>query len=191
MDVMFGQDGLRLSILRARYSPITMKPRLIWTRISICLWTILFSILISTVMRIVLPKDRTAQRTVVDHEKSEAGIRCGQTHLFRLVCSGLYEKQRQYLARFFETRQLPAFADYLPISVMPTQRQACLSMPSLLQRAEYAASWNSCLWLPGTTTLGPFIVNNLGSKLRQTHPETRIIFGENASGLHSGLYHGQ
>ncbi|KAB6532081.1 glycoside hydrolase, partial [Phocaeicola vulgatus] len=36
------------------------------------------------------------------------------------------------------------------------------------------------LWLPGTTTLGPFIVNNLGPKLRQTHPETRIIFGENA-----------
>ena len=36
MDVMFGQDGLRLSILS--------------------LWTILFSILISTVMRIVLPK---------------------------------------------------------------------------------------------------------------------------------------
>ena len=34
--------------------------------------------------------------------------------------------------------------------------------------------------LPGTTTLGPFIVNNLGPKLRQTHPETRIIFGENA-----------
>ena len=30
------------------------------------------------------------------------------------------------------------------------------------------------------TTLGPFIVNNLGPKLRQTHPETRIIFGENA-----------
>ena len=56
---------------------------------------------------ISLRRHRTAQRTVVDHEKSEAGIRCGQTHLFRLVCSGLYEKQRQYLARFFETRQLP------------------------------------------------------------------------------------
>ena len=56
MDVMFGQDGLRLSILRGEVFPITMKPRLIWTRISICLWTILFSILISTVMRIVLPK---------------------------------------------------------------------------------------------------------------------------------------
>lgn len=42
MDVMFGQDGLRLSILRGEVFPITMKPRLIWTRISICLWTILF-----------------------------------------------------------------------------------------------------------------------------------------------------
>ena len=45
---------------------------------------------------------------------------------------------------------------------------------------EYAASWSSCLWLPGTTTLGSFIVNNLGPKLAETHPNVKIIFGENA-----------
>ena len=56
MDVMFGQDGLRLSILRGEVFPHYDETTLIWTRISICLWTILFSILISTVMRIVLPK---------------------------------------------------------------------------------------------------------------------------------------
>ena len=66
MDVMFGQDGLRLSILRGEVFP---------------------------------HYDETTFNM-------EAGIRCGQTHLFRLVCSGLYEKQRQYLARFFETPQL-------------------------------------------------------------------------------------
>lgn len=45
---------------------------------------------------------------------------------------------------------------------------------------EYSAPWSSCLWLPGTTTLGPFIVNNLGPKLKAEHPEVKIIFGENA-----------
>lgn len=45
---------------------------------------------------------------------------------------------------------------------------------------EYAATWNSCLWLPGTTTVGPFIVNNLGPTLKKSHPDTKIIFGENA-----------
>lgn len=44
---------------------------------------------------------------------------------------------------------------------------------------EYAFPWNSCKWLPGTTTVGPFIVNHLGPKLKATHPSTKIIFGEN------------
>ena len=135
-------------------------------------------------MRIVLPKDRTAQRTVVDHEKSEAGIRCGQTHLFRLVCSGLYEKQRQYLARFFETPQLSAFADYLS-NFCDAYTAAGLPVYAIspANEPEYAASWNSCLWLPGTTTLGPFIVNNLGPKLRQTHPEPGLSLARMPSGL--------
>ena len=132
MDVMFGQDGLRLSILRGEVFPHYDETTFNMDEDINLSLDDPFSILISTVMRIVVcRRHRTAQRTVVDHEKSEAGIRCGQTHLFRLVCSGLYEKQRQYLARFFETPQLSAFADYLPISVMPTQRQVCLSMPSL------------------------------------------------------------
>lgn len=45
---------------------------------------------------------------------------------------------------------------------------------------EYAASWSSCLWLPGTTTLGPFIVNNMGPTFASKQPNVKIIFGENA-----------
>lgn len=100
---------------------------------------------------------------------------------FRLVCSGLYEKQRQYLARFLKRGSYQAFADYLS-NFCDAYTAAGLPVYAIspANEPEYAASWNSCLWLPGTTTLGPFIVNNLGPKLRQTHPETRIIFGENA-----------
>lgn len=45
---------------------------------------------------------------------------------------------------------------------------------------EYAAPWSSCLWLPGTTTLGPFIVKNMGPTFAAKQPNVKIIFGENA-----------
>lgn len=45
---------------------------------------------------------------------------------------------------------------------------------------EYAATWSSCLWLPGTTTLGPFIVKNMGPTFATKQPNVKIIFGENA-----------
>lgn len=103
---------------------------------------------------------------------------------FRLVCSGLYEKQRQYLARFLKRGSYQAFADYLS-NFCDAYTAAGLPVYAIspANEPEYAASWNSCLWLPGTTTLGPFIVNNLGPKLRQTHPETRIILARMPSGL--------
>ena len=107
MDVMFGQDGLRLSILRGEVFPHYDETTFNMDEdINLSLDDPFFDIDFNRDENRVAD-GITAQRTVVDYEKSEAGIRCGQTHLFRLVCSGLYEKQRQYLARFFETRQLP------------------------------------------------------------------------------------
>lgn len=45
---------------------------------------------------------------------------------------------------------------------------------------EYAAPWNSSIWLPASTTLGKFIVNNLAPTFQSNNPNTKIIFGENA-----------
>lgn len=73
------------------------------------------------------------------------------------------------------------FADYL--SAFCDAYESVGLKPYALSPAnepEYAATWSSCLWLPGTTTLGPFIVNNLGPKLASNHPDIKIIFGENA-----------
>lgn len=74
-----------------------------------------------------------------------------------------------------------AFADYLS-AFCDAYQSVGLDVYALspANEPEYAADWSSCLWLPGTTTLGPFIVNNLGPTLQQKHPDTRIIFGENA-----------
>ena len=114
MDVMFGQDGLRLSILRGEVFPHYDETTFNMDEdINLSLDDPFFDIDFNRDENRVAEgiAQRNGQLWIM--KKSEAGIRCGQTHLFRLVCSGLYEKQRQYLARFFETRQLPAFADYL------------------------------------------------------------------------------
>jgi len=76
-----------------------------------------------------------------------------------------YQDYADYIVRFlkeFQTNGYPIYA------VSPANEP------------EYAADWTSCLWLPGSTTLGPFIVNNLGPAILQEGLNTNIIFGENA-----------
>ena len=111
MDVMFGQDGLRLSILRGEVFPHYDETTFNMDEdINLSLDDPFFDIDFNRYKYLLetrLSGSLTKLYSAIALEKSEAGIRCGQTHLFRLVCSGLYEKQRQYLARFFETRQLP------------------------------------------------------------------------------------
>lgn len=107
MDVMFGQDGLRLSILRGEVFPHYDETTFNMDEdINLSLDDPFFDIDFNRDENRVAEgiAQRNGQLWIM--KKSEAGIRCGQTHLFRLVCSGLYEKQRQYLARFFETPQL-------------------------------------------------------------------------------------
>lgn len=76
-----------------------------------------------------------------------------------------YQKFADYLSAFCEA--------YSSIGLKPYAI-------SPANEPEYAAPWSSCLWLPGTMTLGPFIANNLGPTLAKNHPDVKIIFGENA-----------
>lgn len=73
------------------------------------------------------------------------------------------------------------FADYLS-AFCDAYRSVGLETYAIspANEPEYAATWSSCLWLPGTTTLGPFIVNNLGPTFQREQPGVKIIFGENA-----------
>lgn len=45
---------------------------------------------------------------------------------------------------------------------------------------EYPATWNSCVWWPQKSTLGKFIANYMAPTFAARHPEVKIIFGENA-----------
>lgn len=80
-----------------------------------------------------------------------------------------------------KTAYYQAYADYLS-AFCNAYKSAGLPIYALspANEPEYAASWNSCNWLPGTTTLGKFIVNNMGPTFATQQPNTKIIFGENA-----------
>ncbi len=112
MDVMFGQDGLRLFSILSGFA-ITMKPRLIWTRISICLWTILFSILISTVMNRVAEgiAQRNGQLWIMKKAKQEYGV---DKLIFSVWSALAYMKSNGSTSQGFLKRgSYQAFADYL------------------------------------------------------------------------------
>jgi len=81
-----------------------------------------------------------------------------------------YTNYANYIVRFLEEFQANGYPIY---AVSPANEP------------EYAAEWTSCLWLPGSLTLGPFIVNNLGPAMQQKGLSTKIIFGEN--GQWSGI----
>lgn len=76
-----------------------------------------------------------------------------------------YKNYANYITRFVKEFQNNGYPVY---AVSPANEP------------EYAAGWTSCLWLPGSLTLGPFIVNDLGPAFQNEGLSTKIIFGENA-----------
>ena len=182
MDVMFGQDGLRLSILRGEVFPHYDETTFNMDEdINLSLDDPFFDIDFNRDENRVAEgiAQRNGQLWIMKKAKQEYGV---DKLIFSVWSAPAYMKSNGSTSQGFLKRgSYQAFADYLS-NFCDAYTAAGLPVYAIspANEPEYAASWNSCLWLPGTTTLGPFIVNNLGPKLRQTHPETRIIFGENA-----------
>lgn len=182
MDIMFGQNGLRLNILRGEvfphYDETTFNTD---ANINLSLDDPFFDIDFNNDAN--REAEATAQRNgqlwIMKKAQQEYGV---NKFIFSTWSAPAYMKSNgDTSGGSLKRSYYQAFADYL--SNFCTAYEAA-GIPvyaiSPANEPEYAAPWSSCLWLPGTTTLGPFIVNNLGPKLAQTHPDTRIIFGENA-----------
>lgn len=77
------------------------------------------------------------------------------------------------------TSYYQAYADYLS-AFCNAYKSAGLNPYAIspANEPEYAASWNSCLW--SHDQLGKFIVNNLAPTFAEQQPGVKIIFGENA-----------
>lgn len=182
MDVLFGQDGLRLSILRGEvfphYDAATFNMN---EDIDLSLDDPFFDIDFSADEN--KAEEAIAQRNgqlwITRKAKQEYGV---DKLIFSTWSAPASMKSNGSTSQgSLKRSSYQSFADYLS-DFCDAYTNAGLPVYAIspANEPEYAASWSSCLWLPGTTTLGPFIVNNLGPKLQQTHPETKIIFGENA-----------
>lgn len=182
MDTLFGQNGLRLSILRGEVFPHYDEATFnMDANIDLPLDDPFFDIDFNTDAH--RAEEAVAQRNgqlwIMKKAKQEYGV---DKLIFSTWSAPAYMKSNGSTSKgSLKRNHYQAFADYLS-AFCDAYTKAGLSVYAIspANEPEYAAGWNSCLWLPGTTTLGPFIVNNLGPKLAQTHPETKIIFGENA-----------
>lgn len=182
MDVLFGRDGLQLSILRGEVFPHYDETTFnMDADIDLPLDDPFFDIDYSQEgnSEAEAIAQRNGQLWIMKKAKHEYGV---DKLIFSTWSAPAYMKSNGSVSQGSLNRShYQNFANYLS-DFCDAYTRAGLPVYAIspANEPEYAASWNSCLWLPGTTTLGPFIVKNLGPKLRQTHPETRIIFGENA-----------
>lgn len=182
MDALFGQDGLRLSILRGEVFPHYDETTFnLDANIDLPLDDPFFDIDYSAGGNEAAEAiaQRNGQLWIMKKAKQEYGV---DKLIFSTWSAPAYMKSNGSTSKGSLSRSYyQAFANYLSAFCDAYQS---VGLPvyaiSPANEPEYAADWSSCLWLPGTTTLGPFIVNNLGPKLKQTHPTTKIMFGENA-----------
>lgn len=182
MNILFGKDGLRLNIFRGEVFP-HYKEQTFNTdaNIDLSLNDPFFDIDYNAEGNAKAKEEaqRNGQLWLMKKAKQEYGV---NKFIFSTWSAPAYMKSNGSTSKGTLSRShYQAFADYLcnfctayEVAGIPVYAISPANEP------EYAADWNSCLWLPGTTTLGPFIINNLGPKLRDTHPQTKIIFGENA-----------
>ncbi|MDR0988224.1 MAG: glycoside hydrolase [Prevotellaceae bacterium] len=180
-DLLFGQDGLRLNILRGEVFPHYDEQTFnMDADINLSLDDPFFDIDYSASGN--KEAEATAQRNgqlwLTKKAKQQYGV---DKLIFSVWSPPARMKSNGSVSKgSLKSSAYQAYADYLS-DFCTAYSNAGMPVYAIspANEPEFAAEWTSCLWLPGATTLGPFIVNNLGPKLRQTHPDTRIIFGEN------------
>lgn len=182
MNILFGQDGLRLSILRGEVFPhYNEKTFNMDDDIDMPLDDPFFDLDYSNIedKEIKEAALRKGQLWITKKAKQEYGV---DKLIFSTWSAPAYMKSNGKVSKgSLKHKYYQAYADYLS-NFCDAYSKAGLPIYAIspVNEPEYAAPWNSSLWLPGFTTLGNFIQRNLGPKLAQTHPQTRIIFGENA-----------
>ena len=183
MDILFGKDGLRLSILRGEVFPhYDAKTFNLEDDIDMPLDDPFFDIDYSQEGNRAAKEmaQRKGQLWITKRAKQEYGV---DKLMFSTWSAPAYMKSNGKVSKGSLKREYyQAFADYLS-DFCDAYTRAGLPVYAIspVNEPEYAAPWNSCKWLPGKRTLGKFIVENFGPKMAQTHPQTKIIFGENAT----------
>lgn len=183
MDVLFGRDGLRLSILRGEVFPHYNEQTFNMDEaIDMPLDDPLFDIDYNGLGNQAAKEEalRKGQLWITKKAKEVYGV---DKLMFSTWTPPAYMKSNGKTSKgSLKSKYYPAFAEYLS-NFCDAYTRAGLPVYAIspVNEPEYAAPWNSCRWLPGKGTLGEFIVDHFGPKMAQTHPQTKIIFGENAT----------
>ena len=180
MDILFGKDGLHLNILRGEVFPhYDEKTFNMDENIDLSLDDPFFDadFAAGEDKEWEAKARRNGQLWITKKAKQQYGV---EKLIFSTWTPPAYMKSNGNVSQgALKVTSYQAYANYLS-NFCDAYEKAGLPVYAIspANEPEYAASWNSCLWF--SNTLGSFITHHLGPKLAQTHPETKIIFGENA-----------
>lgn len=184
MNLLFGNDGLHLNILRGEVYPHfweneTDKDFNMDEDINMSLNDPFFDIDFSA--------DGNEASEAIAQRKGQLWItkQAKETYnvnklVFSVWSAPAYMKDNGSVSKgSLSTSHYQAFADYLS-SFCDAYKSAGLNVYALspANEPEYAASWNSCQW--SYNQLGKFLANNMIPTFKEKQPGVKIIFGENA-----------
>lgn len=152
MNLLFGKNGLRLSILRGEVFPLwatdTTDDHL----------------------------KRRAQLWITQYAKKVCNV---EKLIFSIWSPPAYMKSNGKVSHgYLKPDYYQDFADYL-VAFCNAYREAGLNIYAISPSNEpgYEAPWNSCRWTP--EQMGLFLNRYLEPTLRTTYPNMKIIYGEN------------
>ncbi|MDL2214634.1 glycoside hydrolase [Dysgonomonas sp. OttesenSCG-928-M03] len=184
MNWLYGNQGLRLNIFRGELSTHFSPSQGVYDfgfdrNIDIPFDDPLFDAVSNSNHPSAVELYIRAQQWVLREAKQIHNV---EKIIFSAWSPPLYMKSNNGDAKgFLKFSQYQNYANYIALFVKQFQDHGYpIYGVSPANEPEYAAGWTSCLWLPGSTTLGPFVVKNLGPTLQREGLNTRIIFGENA-----------
>lgn len=152
MDMLFGKDGLRLSILRGEVFPLSPTDT------------------IDDHMK------RSGQIWLTRYAREVCKV---DKLIFSTWSPPAYMKSNGKVSHgFLKPEYYQAFADYL-VTFCKAYEDAGLKIYAISPSNEpgYEAPWNSCKWTP--EQMGLFLTKHLAPTLKKYCPDTQIIYGEN------------
>lgn len=184
MNWLYGDQGLRLNILRAELSPSFSPSPGVYDfgfdrNVDIAFDDPLFDLLDNGGDPNYNELYVRAQHWVLREAKQIHDV---EKIMFSAWSPPLYMKSNNSDAKgYLPGSQYQNYANYIAEFLKEFKNNGYpVYAVSPANEPEYGAEWTSCLWLPGSTTLGPFITRNLGPTLQREGLDTKIIFGENA-----------
>lgn len=177
MGLLFGEEGLHLSILRGEVFPHYAKSEAdvnfdVHANIDMPLTDPFFDTMTEDLLR-------RGQLWITREAKNTYGV---DKLVFSTWSPPAYMKSNGQVSKgSLKTAYYQKYADYL-VDFYKAYQSVGLKPYAIspANEPEFPAEWNSCVWFPASSTLGKFIAKNMGPAFQGNNVDAKIIFGENA-----------